>query len=93
MLLQGVSYFTNDKNNTSPTVGLFTTQLTNTIVVDNATVTGILDTLAAGGSITGASYSATFSASPTPEPASLMLMGVGLLGAGFIGRRKAQAAK
>jgi len=93
LLLQGVSYFTNDQNNTSPTAGLFTTQLTNTIVVDDATVTGILATLAAGGSISGASYSATFSASPTPEPASLLLMSVGLLGAGYIGRRKAQAAK
>ena len=33
-------------------------------------------------------FSATFSLTPAPEPASLLLLGIGLLGAGIVGRKK-----
>ncbi len=91
--LDGQAYYSDSKGTTSSTVGLFTTQIASEINVPDSTVSGLLSMLASGGSISGASYSATFSASPTPEPASWLLMSAGLLGAGFIARRKAQAAK
>jgi hypothetical protein len=36
-------------------------------------------------------FSATFSVTTTPEPASLLLAGLGLLGAGLVSRRKVQS--
>lgn len=88
--LDGVSYFEGMPDTASSTTsGVYSTQL----FVGDETVAQLIASVNAGNAINGQSYSATFTASPTPEPASLMLMGVGLLGAGFIGRRKALAAK
>lgn len=90
MSLDGVSYNESSPGEVSSTTsGVYSTQL----IVNGETVDQVIANVNAGNAISGQSYSATFTASPTPEPASLMLMGVGLLGAGYIGRRKAQAAK
>ena len=87
--LDGVSYFAGSPAMTSSTSGVYSTQL----VVNGESVADVIASVNAGNAIVGQSYSATFTASPTPEPASWLLMSVGLLGAGFIARRKAQAAK
>jgi hypothetical protein len=88
--LDGVSYYESSPGEMSSTTsGVYSTQL----IVNGESIDDVIASVNAGHAITGQSYSATFTASPTPEPASLMLMGVGLLGAGYIGRRKAQAAK
>jgi hypothetical protein len=88
--LDGVSYYESSPGEVSSTTsGVYSTQL----IVNGESIDDVIASVNAGNAITGQSYSATFTASPTPEPASLMLMGVGLLGAGYIGRRKAQAAK
>lgn len=64
------------------TLGLYTTQS----VVAGGTITSILNQIATNGSFTS-SYSASFVAG-IPEPASILLMGVGLLGAGLVARKK-----
>lgn len=88
--LDGVSYFAGSPDMTSSTTsGVYSTQL----VVNGESVADVIASVNAGNAITGQSYSATFTASPTPEPASWLLMSAGLLGAGFMVRRKAQAAK
>lgn len=90
MSLDGFSYYESSPGEMSSTTsGVYSTQL----IVNGESIDDVIASVNAGNAITGQSYSATFTASPTPEPASLMLMGVGLLGAGYIGRRKAQAAK
>lgn len=83
--LNGVSYTGSSASGSSPTTGIFSTQM-----VANGTVPQIYQTLLSGGSISGITYSASFVASnPIPEPASLALLGIGLVGAGILARRKA----
>ena len=82
--LNGQAYTGSAATGTSPTTGVFSTQT----VVDG-TLPQIIAALNAGQAISGITYSASFiSSSPVPEPASMLLMGLGLAGAGLIARRK-----
>jgi len=84
--LNGLAYTGSSATGTSATRGVFSTQ-----TVIGGTLPEILATLQSGQSINGITYSASFAASPVPEPASMLLMGLGLAGAGLIARRKAKA--
>ncbi len=87
--LNGVSYTGTSASGTSPTTAIFSTQ-----TVINGTLPQIYALLAGGGAISGVTYSATFVATPgptVPEPASMLLMGVGLVGAGLVARRKVRS--
>ncbi len=71
---------------TTPYTGSFTTQIPGT------TVAAVLSTIAGGGAIS-ASYSGTFvptATTGTPEPASMLMLGSGLLGIAFLSRRYAK---
>lgn len=75
----------NSPSPSSSATGAFTTQ-----DVTIGTIPNIIGTLLAGGNVHD-TYSASFIATPSstvPEPATLLLMGVGLLGAGLVARRK-----
>lgn len=88
--LDGVSYGAGGSGKTgSPTIAGFTTQ----IIIPGTTVTAILTNLSMGGSEKGVSYSATFTATPLPEPKSfwMLLGGIGLMGLG-LAKRKARAS-
>lgn len=85
----GVSYTGTSASGTSPTVSIFSTQS-----AINGTIPDIIALLQGGGSVSGVTYSASFTATTptiTPEPASMMLMGIGLIGAGLVARRKARS--
>jgi hypothetical protein len=85
----GVSYTGSAATGTSPTTAIFSTQ-----TAIGGTLPEIFALLAGGGAVSGVTYSASFVATnptpPVPEPASMMLMGLGLVGAGLIARRKIQ---
>jgi len=84
LTVNGIAYFAPPSSGTSTATGAFTTQ-----DVAIGTIPAILFQAANGG--VHDSYSASFTATPSgvvPEPATLLLMGVGLLGAGLVARRK-----
>jgi hypothetical protein len=83
--VDGVAYTGTAGSGTSPTSGVFSTQ-----IMTPGTIPGILAELVNGGSI-NETYSATFTAAaaPTvPEPGSLLLLGMGLLGVGMFSRHR-----
>lgn len=83
--LNGIGYTGTSASGSSPVTAIFSTQTTGTIPQ-------IYGTLAAGGAISGVTYSASFiasSSSPSvPEPVSMGLVALGLIGAGLVARRK-----
>ena len=81
--LSGVGYTGTAASGTTPVVSIFSTQ-----TALNGTIPQLYATLQGGGTISGITYSASFITSPVPEPASMLLMGIGLIGAGMIARRR-----
>ncbi|HEY3937401.1 MAG TPA: PEP-CTERM sorting domain-containing protein [Bryobacteraceae bacterium] len=82
----GNAYTGSSASGTSLTSGIYSTQ-----VIVPGTITGILQQLNAPGGSINSTYSATFTATaaPTvPEPGSLLLLGMGLLGVGMFSRRR-----
>jgi hypothetical protein len=85
--LNGNAYTGSAASGSSATRGIFSTQS-----VVSGTIPQLIGQLQNGGSISGVTYSASFEASPVPEPGSMLLMGLGLAGAGLIARRKVSKA-
>ena len=82
--LNGKSYTGSADTGSSYTTSIFSTQ-----TALNGTIPEIVSALSSGQTLTGITYSASFNATAAPEPASLLLMGMGLVGAGLVARRKA----
>ncbi len=82
--LNGNSYTGASATGTSFTTSIFSTQ-----TALNGTIPQIVSQLSSGQTLTGITYSASFATAPVPEPASILLMGMGLIGAGIVARRKA----
>ncbi len=91
LTLVGTAYTGTSGSGLSVTTGAFTTQTVLSGSSNPGSAAALLDILLSGGTVS-ASYSAQFapvSSTPIiPEPASLILMGVGLLGAGIVARKK-----
>ena len=81
--LNGDAYTGSPETGMSYTTGVFSTQ-----TAVGGTLPEIIRTLGAGRAISGITYSASFVASPVPEPASMLLMGFGLAGTAFVARRR-----
>lgn len=81
--VMGMAHYAGDMNMT-PLSGVFSAQFN--AMPDN-TIAGLLNDFATNGYIT-TSFSATLSTSPVPEPASMALLGAGLLGLGILGKKR-----
>jgi len=79
----GLSYTGSSATGSSPTVSIFSTQ-----TALNGTIPQVLAQLSMPGGVQGITYSASFTATTVPEPGSLLVMGIGLVGVGLIARRK-----
>jgi len=80
----GIAYTGTSGTGSTPTVVSFTSQ--NNVP---GTITGIIAAISSGAGFTTNSVSATFdSTSAIPEPMTVSMMGLGLLGLGLISRRK-----
>lgn len=82
--MNGTAYTGSPSTGSSFTRGIFSTQ-----TALSGTIPNVIASLANGGTLSGVTYSASFQATPSvPEPASMLLMGLGLVGAGIVARRK-----
>ena len=81
--INGDAYTAPKSSGYSNATGIFSTQF-----VMPGTIPEILAQLQTTG-VVGTTYSASFIANPVPEPASMLMMGFGLVGAGLVARRKA----
>lgn len=82
LTLLGNAFTGTSGSGTSSVVDAYTTQVTL-----DGTIGGILTDIGKGGSI-DQSYSATLTATSVPEPASVLIFGMGLLGVGMVSRRR-----
>ena len=83
--LNGEAYTAPKTSGFSYATGVFSTQF-----VMPGTIPDILAQLQTTG-VVGATYSASFNTSPVPEPASMLMMGLGLVGAGLVARKKVRS--